>query len=173
MKNLALISILIICLNIQSCLNLPISEEIDDFVSSNDEYFEISPVDNSEDEFYIKYPSNEDKERSITDSDESNIMKDAEDGDNKKYIDIKDLVKIMNKRNTQRTREMIHNKQKALWDIGFGKRFSTSLQDFSLEKRGKSKSFMDAIYGKRSSRVSKSKPVQFGRKQHWDLQFGK
>jgi hypothetical protein len=55
----------------------------------------------------------------------------------------------------------IRRQQAARWDIGFGKRASgpNSL---------KSKMFMDALYGKRSGMKH-----SFGRKQQWDIQYGK
>jgi hypothetical protein len=33
--------------------------------------------------------------------------------------------------------------------------------------------FMDSVYGKPRRRTNKQKPKSFGRKQHWDIQFGK
>ena len=51
--------------------------------------------------------------------------------------------------------------QAARWDIGFGKRAWTQ------------KSFMDALYGKRSSLKAFNPKVSYGRKQQWDIQYGK
>ncbi|CAF0716015.1 unnamed protein product [Brachionus calyciflorus] len=54
--------------------------------------------------------------------------------------------------------------QAARWDIGFGKRATNNF---------KSKSFMDALYGKRSGIKHINPKVSFGRKQQWDIQYGK
>jgi len=51
--------------------------------------------------------------------------------------------------------------QASRWDIGFGKRAWTQ------------KSFMDALYGKRSSLKTFNPKVSYGRKQQWDIQYGK
>jgi hypothetical protein len=70
----------------------------------------------------------------------------------------------------QRNRDL-RRQQAARWDIGFGKRAAPSQQG-SL----KAKSFMDALYGKRSSiqggKHSGGK-ASFGRKQQWDIQYGR
>ena len=58
-------------------------------------------------------------------------------------------------------RNNLRRQQAARWDIGFGKRAGH-----------KSKSFMDALYGKRSHK-NLSPKVSFGRKQMWDIQYGK
>ena len=50
--------------------------------------------------------------------------------------------------------------QAAKWDIGFGKRAVQRNQ----------KSFFDALYGKRSAKNSK---LAFGRKQQWDIRYGR
>ena len=64
------------------------------------------------------------------------------------------------KKNVPRTRD-IRRHQAAKWDIGFGKRSYFN-----------PKSIMEVLYGKRNSKASANiKP--FGRKQHWDIQFGK
>lgn len=65
------------------------------------------------------------------------------------------------KRDPMRTRELMR-KQAARWELGFGKRAGA-----------KSKSFMDALYGKRSFLRNTANPQIFGRKQHWDIQYGK
>lgn len=62
--------------------------------------------------------------------------------------------------NEQRNREL-RRQQAARWDIGFGKR--------AVNLKGKS--FMDAMYGKRSNKFLQ-KPT-FGRKQQWDIQYGR
>jgi predicted transcriptional regulator len=59
-------------------------------------------------------------------------------------------------------RNNLRRQQAARWDIGFGKRANGH----------KSKSFMDALYGKRSHK-NLSPKVSFGRKQMWDIQYGK
>lgn len=62
----------------------------------------------------------------------------------------------------QRNKEM-RRQQAARWDIGFGKRAY------------KPKSFMDALYGKRSNLYNKQLHPKFayGRKQQWDIQYGR
>jgi hypothetical protein len=145
LQNFLLIFISVV-INLNFCLNAPPTSVV------KEEYMELIPVDNSEDEFYIKY----------------NSAEDSDEDDDEEYIN--NVFLELSKRNLQKYREMMFNKHKALWDIGFGKR-SNSFQDSEFGKRAKSKSFMDAVYGKRG--LSKSKAVPFGRKQHWDLQFGK
>ena len=137
LQNFLLILILLI-INLNYCLNAQTSEE-------TEEYMELMPVDDSDDEFYIKYLSKDEN-----DDYEENM---------------KDILLALSKRNMKKSREFALNKHKALWDIGFGKR-ANSFQDSQFRKRAKSKSFMDAIYGKRGERISKSKNVgNFGRKQ--------
>ena len=51
--------------------------------------------------------------------------------------------------------------QAARWDIGFGKRSQ------------KPKAFMDALYGKRNYVKHSVPKVSFGRKQQWDIQYGR
>ena len=63
----------------------------------------------------------------------------------------------------QRNREF-RRQQAARWDIGFGKRGSGSL---------KAKNFMDALYGKRSGLKNVAPKASFGRKQQWDIQYGR
>ena len=62
----------------------------------------------------------------------------------------------------QRNKEM-RRQLAARWDIGFGKRAY------------KPKSFMDALYGKRSNLFNKQLHPKFayGRKQQWDIQYGR
>jgi hypothetical protein len=62
----------------------------------------------------------------------------------------------------QRSRDL-RRQQAARWDIGFGKR----AQGF------KPKAFMDAYYGKRSGIKQAHPKISFGRKQQWDIQYGK
>lgn len=63
----------------------------------------------------------------------------------------------------QRSRDL-RRQQAARWDIGFGKRASLMKQP---------KPFMDALYGKRTSLKSLSPKASFGRKQQWDIQYGR
>jgi hypothetical protein len=66
----------------------------------------------------------------------------------------------------QRNRDL-RRQQAARWDIGFGKRAAPSQ---------KAKSFMDALYGKRSSGQGgkhNGGKSSFGRKQQWDIQYGR
>ena len=62
----------------------------------------------------------------------------------------------------------LRRQQAARWDIGFGKRASAG------GAQGlKAKSFMDALYGKRSNAVIKHPKVSFGRKHTWDVTYGR
>ena len=160
-----LLVMLMLNCSIKQCWSAALPEQIDNF--DNDlinKYIEIGPVDNSEEEFYIKYPLSADFEE----------QQSIDNDNNQQYLSIEDFLTAFDKRNNQKSRELLH-KQRALWDIGFGKRFDlNSFTDSHMnDKRGRSKSFMDAIYGKRSSRTNKNKAAPFGRKSHWDLQFGK
>ena len=67
--------------------------------------------------------------------------------------------------NEQRNRDL-RRQQAARWDIGFGKRAAGGSM--------KTKSFMDALYGKRSGGLKHLSPkTSFGRKQQWDIQYGR
>lgn len=64
---------------------------------------------------------------------------------------------------------MLDKKKASRWDIGFGKR---------VPHNSKSKSFLDATYGKRNSnglRYPSYNPrtYSYGRRQQWDLQYGR
>lgn len=54
--------------------------------------------------------------------------------------------------------------QAARWDIGFGKRGYNKMPN---------KAFLDALYGKRSNNKNVSPKIAFGRKQQWDIQYGR
>ena len=72
------------------------------------------------------------------------------------------LIKKESPFEQQRNKEM-RRQQAARWDIGFGKRAY------------KPKAFMDALYGKRSNLFYKqtSPKLAYGRKQQWDIQYGR
>ncbi|RMZ94872.1 hypothetical protein BpHYR1_026537 [Brachionus plicatilis] len=55
-----------------------------------------------------------------------------------------------------------YRRQTARWDIGYGKRGGM-----------KPNAFLDALYGKRSSLKFFNPKMTFGRKQQWDIQYGK
>ena len=68
------------------------------------------------------------------------------------------------KRNSNR------RQQAARWDIGFGKR------DSSLKlKKQRPSQFFDSLYGKRSMKsiLNPKSKYSFGRRQQWDIQYGK
>lgn len=77
---------------------------------------------------------------------------------------------LMNKRSSyvprnvqKKDSQQLRRQQAARWDIGFGKRAPL----------GKSKQFMDALYGKRSGAPKLVRPGNFGRRQQWDIQYGR
>ena len=69
-------------------------------------------------------------------------------------------------------RNSTRRQQAARWDIGFGKRDSTT----NKFKKQRPSQFFDSLYGKRSSLKSILNPkskYSFGRRQQWDIQYGR
>jgi hypothetical protein len=64
----------------------------------------------------------------------------------------------------QRSRDL-RRQQAARWDIGFGKRAQGGIKP--------PKPFMDALYGKRSGIKHAHPKIAYGRKQQWDIQYGR
>lgn len=96
-------------------------------------------------------------------SDESSIENTDADIEN----DFRHQIDEISKRSSQNlTKKDVRRHQVSRWDIGYGKRASS----------GKSKAFMDAMYGKRSNVATGQKQLpktSFGRRQQWDLQYGR
>jgi hypothetical protein len=124
-KNLLLIFISIV-INLNFCLNAPPTSV------EKEKYMELTPVDNSEDEFYKKYKPAEDNHED-------------EEYTNNAFLKLSNL----HLRNLQNYHEMMFNKYKAVRDIGFGKR-GDSVDDSQIRNYSRWRSFMDAHYGKRS-----------------------
>ena len=83
------------------------------------------------------------------------------DSDSASSLDKRDGTK----RNSNR------RQQAARWDIGFGKR-DVSLNKF---KKQRPSQFFDSMYGKRSlkSILNPKSKYSFGRRQQWDIQYGR
>ena len=122
--------------------------------ASEETDFEVeeNPEIRAEDEFYNTY----------------------EDSGESEDLGTKDLLHVLRKRTSGRTQKL-QDKLRGAWNMGFRKRaFSTP--DFQFDKRAKSKSFMDAMYGKRRGRLP-FETLNFGKRlnkpkqQHSDLEF--
>ena len=129
-KNLLLIFISIV-INLKFCLNAsPTSVK-------KEKYIELIPVDNSEDEFYIKYTAEDNHKDNHEDKEYMNNV----------FLELSNLhLRNLHLRNLQNYHEMMLNKHKAL---RVGKR-GYSVHDSEFRKNPKWRSFMDAHYGKRS-----------------------
>ena len=66
-----------------------------------------------------------------------------------------------------RNRNGNRRQQAAKWDIGFGKRAN---DNFSVDKFSL---LLNSLSRKRNTARSGPRKVTFGRKQHWDIQYGK
>jgi hypothetical protein len=94
-----------------------------------------------------------------------------EDSSENEDLNLKDILYVQRRKNPEKTQKL-QDRLRGAWNTGFRKRVF-SLPDFQFEKRSKSKSFMEAGYGKRGKLPFET--YNFGKRlnkqQHSDLEF--